>query len=176
MLHDSTWARCCSASCAARTALGQGNCPLVASAAQRGRATRPFHKQTISPCCAGPVCRPGFGGALCSSCARGSWSAGGKATALRPNCTACLSGYTTLAREATRATACSRERRKCAAGRLGYRMHGAGMAAVPPRACAAGGMAVANITTPSGSAPRRTTRGPAGPALTARPPSPATPE
>ena len=56
----------------------------------------------------GITCRPGFGGRDCSICRAGTYSNGGASLqALKPNCTGCPLGLSTLLPAATNVTACS---------------------------------------------------------------------
>lgn len=52
------------------------------------------------------TCVPGYGGANCTICAKGTWSAGGQTFTPTKACTACTGGKTTLIEGATASTAC----------------------------------------------------------------------
>lgn len=53
------------------------------------------------------VCAAGTGGAACSGCSVGTWSAGGNATVPKQTCTACPTSFTTSGTGATSKAACS---------------------------------------------------------------------
>jgi hypothetical protein len=79
------------------------------------------------PCVPVAVCGPGTGGANCTLCSVGTYSAGGNATLPTPGCLTCPDGSTTPDAGARNVTACSGVR----AWSLGLEAH-----SIKPHACA----------------------------------------
>lgn len=84
---------------------------LCASPARRdaGSNTTAAGATAISACVNPNTCRPGTGGASCSACLAGTYSAGGDASVPKRACTNCPSGFTTLSTNSTSAAACNGE-------------------------------------------------------------------